>query len=133
METFDTNVVLRLVYRDDATQAAQAERAWRDAVASGGVFLTGIVLVELSWVLRVAAKWPRASIAGAIANLCDSAGVIVEQEACVRRALALYEAGPADFSDYMIVEVARSSSALPVVTFGEGLGRVAGARLLSSR
>lgn len=73
METFDTNVILRMVYRDDAVQADRAEKAWRAAVASGGIFLTGIVLVELAWVLRVAAKWPRMAIAAAIANLCDSA------------------------------------------------------------
>lgn len=35
METFDTNVVLRLVYRDDVEQAERAQRAWETALATG--------------------------------------------------------------------------------------------------
>lgn len=47
METLDTNVVLRLVYQDDAAQCALAEDTWRRALAADGVYLTTTVLVEL--------------------------------------------------------------------------------------
>ncbi|MEW6745273.1 MAG: PIN domain-containing protein [Planctomycetota bacterium] len=99
METFDTNVVLRMVYSDDEAQASRATRAWRKAVASGGIFLTTTVLVELAWVLRVAARFDRAAIASALRRVCDSQVVSVEDEPRVRRALARYEGGSADFSD----------------------------------
>jgi predicted nucleic-acid-binding protein len=72
MEAFDTNVVFRIVYRDDPDQANRACSAWQEAVASGGIFLTTVVLVELAWVLRVAAKFDRAAIAAALESLCDS-------------------------------------------------------------
>jgi len=42
LETFDTNVVLRVVYRDDPGQADRACSAWQEAVASGGIFLTTV-------------------------------------------------------------------------------------------
>jgi predicted nucleic-acid-binding protein len=74
METFDTNVALRMVYRDDPFQAARASLAWQAAVASGGIFLTMVVLVELAWVLRVAAKFDRAAIAAALESLSDAQG-----------------------------------------------------------
>jgi predicted nucleic-acid-binding protein len=119
VETFDTNVVLRIVYRDDVAQADRAARAWQAAVTSGGVYLTSTVLVELAWVLRVAAKFDRTGIASALRSLCDTQGVAVEQEPRVRRALVLFEQGPADFSDYLILEAARDAGALPVVTFDE--------------
>lgn len=123
METFDTNGVLRIVYRDDLEQAARAGRAWQKAVDSGGIFLTTTVLVELAWVLRVAAKWDRASIASALSRLFDSQGVTVEEEARVRRAVARFEAGSADFSDYMVLEAARDAGALPVVTFDQRVAK----------
>jgi predicted nucleic-acid-binding protein len=57
MVTLDTNVVLRILYNDDPAQAALAASAWQKGVDSGGIFLTTTVLVELAWVLRVAAKF----------------------------------------------------------------------------
>ena len=47
VETLDTNVVLRIVYKDDPVQAAQAVAAWQRAVDGGGIYLTTTVLVEL--------------------------------------------------------------------------------------
>ena len=116
METFDTNVVLRIVYRDDPGQADRACSAWQEAVASGGIFLTTVVLVELAWVLRVAAKFERAAIAAALESLCDAQGVSVEEAQRVRRAIARFKVGAADFSDCLIQAGTardRSSSATP--------------------
>jgi len=59
VETFDTNVLVRLVVQDDADQCARAERSWRSAVGSSGVFLPVVALAELTWVLRVAYKLDR--------------------------------------------------------------------------
>ncbi len=47
----------------------------------------------------------------------------VEHDTIVRRALAAYEAGSADFSDYFILESSRDAGALPVVTFDERFAR----------
>lgn len=103
METFDTNVVLRVVYRDDPGQADRACLAWQEAVASGGIFLTTVVLVELAWVLRVATKFDRAAIAAALESLCDAQGVSVEEAQRVRRGIARFKVGAADFSDCLIL------------------------------
>ena len=37
MEAFDTNVIMRLLVRDDAEQFGRAEQAFRQAVAGGGL------------------------------------------------------------------------------------------------
>jgi len=123
METFDTNVVLRIVYQDDPVQADRASSAWQAAVASGGIFLTTVVLVELTWVLRVAAKFDRAAIVAALVSLCDAEGVSVEEAHRVRRAIARFKVGAADFSDCLILETARDAAALPVSTFDERFAR----------
>ena len=97
MRSFDTNVAVRLVIEDDPAQCERAERAFRRAVAEGGVFFSATVLVEVAWVLRVACKQDRATVAAALRRLIGAAGVTVEHDAIVRRAIADFEAGPATF------------------------------------
>lgn len=123
MTSFDTNVVVRLLVEDDPLQCERAERAFRRAVAEGGVFFSAVVLVEVAWVLRVACKQDRATIATALRKLIDTTGVTVERDAIVRRAILDFEAGAADFSDYVIRESSREASALPVLTFDERFAR----------
>ena len=50
-------------------------------------------------------------------RLVSAEGVIAEDEAAVLRALVAFEAGPADFSDYLILDTARRAEALPLWTF----------------
>ncbi len=119
METFDTNVVVRLVVDDDADQCARAERAWRNAVASGGAFLPVVTLVELAWVLRVAYKFDRATIAATLRRLMGSEGVELEREDVLYAALDRYATGKAEFSDYVIQEAGRSAGAVRVRTFDQ--------------
>jgi len=123
--SFDTNVVVRLVVEDDPDQCERAARAFRRAVTNGGVFFSATVLVEVSWVLRVACKQDRASIAGALRRLVGTAGVTVENDERVRRAIGAFETGPADFSDYLILEASRDAHALPVLTFDARFARSA--------
>ena len=52
MRTLDTNVVVRLLIGDDPLQTPIAERAFLDAIASGGIDLPDVVLAEVAWVLR---------------------------------------------------------------------------------
>jgi predicted nucleic-acid-binding protein len=89
----------------------------------GGAFFSATVLVEVAWVLRVAYNQDRATIAAALRKLVGTAGVKVEHDALVARALLAFEAGPADFSDYFIRESSREASALPVLTFDERFAR----------
>jgi predicted nucleic-acid-binding protein len=132
MISFDTNVVLRLVVEDDPSQCERAATAFRSAVNGPGAFVAATVLVEVSWVLRVAFKLDRATIATALRGLVDTTGVTVEREAALRRALAAYEVGTADFSDYVILECSRDAGALPVVTFDDRFARTSDVVLVAS-
>jgi predicted nucleic-acid-binding protein len=123
MRSFDTNVVVRLLIEDDPVQCERASLAFRRAVDDGGVFLSATVLVEVAWVLRVACKQDRATIAAALRRLVSTMGVTVEHDAIVRRAIVAFEVGPADFSDYFIRESSREANALPVLTFDERFAR----------
>jgi predicted nucleic-acid-binding protein len=63
VETSDTNVVVRLAVHDDEIQSRDAEIAWRRALATGGVFLPKVVLVETAWVLRAAYRFDNSTVA----------------------------------------------------------------------
>lgn len=130
MQAFDTNVIVRLLVRNDGAQSQRAEQAFRAAVGSGGAWLAGVVIVEVAWVLRVAYKFDRAVTATALRNLLETAGVHLKDRTTTLAALAAFETGADDFADYFILESARHADALPLVTFDEQLRRSTGAELV---
>jgi predicted nucleic-acid-binding protein len=130
VEALDTNVVVRLLVRDDEEQYRRAELIFRLATAGSGVWLASVVLVEVVWVLRVAYKFDRATAAASLRRLIDTEGVQVEDRPTTHLALAAFEAGAADFADYLILESARRDGALPLHTFDERLSRSDGAKLV---
>ena len=89
-----------------------------------------MVLVEVTWVVRVSYGFDRATIAQTVRRLIDIDGVVAEDEPTVRRALDRYERGSAEFADYVILESSREASALPVLTFDERFAREADAQLV---
>lgn len=123
METFDTNVIVRLLVEDDLQQSAIALRKWRTALDGGGVFLPKLVLAEAVWVLRMSYRFDRQAIAGVLGALLRTEGLTIEDEPLVLVALDAYAVGGADFSDYLILETARAASALPVHTFDRHFAR----------
>lgn len=132
METFDTNVVVRLVLGDDPAQAALAARSWSDALGKGGIFLPVVVLVELVWVLAQVANLDRPRIHSELVRLTSLKGMVVEREAIVRAAILRYESSSADFADCVILESARAADAIPVLSFDRRFARIEGVSLLAS-
>ena len=133
MQTFDTNVLVRLVLGDDPGQAALAVRYWSDALRGGGIFLPVVVLVELVWVLDQVARLDRPRIHSELVRLTNLEGVAVENTAIVGAAVGLYAASSADFADCVILESARVAQALPVHSFDRRFARSEGVSLLSNQ
>lgn len=94
MMGLDTNVVVRLLARDDAEQARRAE----DLVKREAVWLSRTVLLETEWVLRFAYQQDAVAIHDAFVKLVGLPNVVVEDAAVVSHALAWYRAG-LDFAD----------------------------------
>lgn len=74
MVAFDTNVVVRLLVRDDEDQCRRAEAAFRQAVAADGVWISKVVLVEVCWVLRGAYQFDRTATLLALSRLRGRCG-----------------------------------------------------------
>lgn len=132
MQAVDTNVVVRLLVKDDPEQCQQALDLWRQLTANGGVFLAGVVVVETVWVLQRSYHFSRPEIVGILDLLMRTEGVITENYGHMVRALSLYATQAADFSDFVIIESARSAGALPLHTFDKKLIRCNDTRWVST-
>jgi predicted nucleic-acid-binding protein len=122
----DTNVLARLIARDDPAQTAAAE-----TFAAGGAWVSHVVLAEVTWVLDSVYGLSRAQIATAVEMLLDHEKLVVQDADAVARAVAQLRRRPAlGFSDCLVVEIARKAGHLPLGTFDRDLGKVDGAELL---
>lgn len=95
--TPDTNVLVRVLTRDERRQARIAEAA---LVRAETVALTLPTLCELVWVLSRLYRFPTAQVAMAIRVLIGGAGVVVDGPA-VDAGLEALDAG-GDFADAVI-------------------------------
>jgi predicted nucleic-acid-binding protein len=129
MRAIDTNVLVRLAVGDDDAQVMAAER-----FVEGGVWVSHLVLLELIWVLReVYGRGPRQQ-ADVIAGLLEHRSLVVQDAFVVQRALTSFRRRPrVQFSDHLILEVARQAGHMPLGTFDRALAREEGAQLISSR
>lgn len=93
----DTNLLLRAIIGDDATQSRSAMRALRQAEA---IVVSQHALCELAWVLDRSYGVSRPDIAAAIRQLRDTRNVVLDTPA-VEAGLAVLEAG-GDFADGVI-------------------------------
>ena len=131
MIALDTNLLVRLLTNDNPLQSAKVD-AWlrENATAKSPVYVDHIVLCELAWVLGKSYDYARGDVHKAIAALLLQDQFRVEAPAIVRQALALYETGPADFSDYLLAERARAAGFAPVLTLDKKAAKAATHQLL---
>jgi predicted nucleic-acid-binding protein len=123
VQSIDTNVLVRLLVQDDAEQSARAVALLRKILSEDGVWISLIVIVETVWVLRSGYKFSKEKIVTVIREFLSIDGVFVDRKPAVEEALGMFESGPADFSDYLILGSARSAKALPLWTFDQRLAR----------
>ncbi|AJD48274.1 twitching motility protein PilT [Isoalcanivorax pacificus W11-5] len=107
----DTNVVLRVLVRDDEKQEAQV----LDVIAREGVLVLDSVLLEARWVMEGFYGMSREKIAAGLVALLTSAEVEAESPYMVK-AIQWYGAGM-DFGDAVILAGANRHGADTLVTF----------------
>lgn len=123
MRAADTNLIVRLLIRDNAKQTKAAE----DFIKSGA-WVSLVVLAETTWALQSIYDLRAQEIADAIEMLLRHESVAIEQAETVESALRLYQAHPKlGFSDCLILEIARKAGHLPFGTFDRALGKIDGA------
>ncbi|MCP3962355.1 MAG: type II toxin-antitoxin system VapC family toxin [bacterium] len=128
MRSVDTNVLVRLITRDDAEQARAAEE-----FARPGGWISHLVLAETTWVLSSVYELKPAAIARAVEMLLNHQHLSVQGRSTVVAALEHFKKSPAlGLSDCLVLEIARKAGHLPLGTFDRRLSALPGAHRLEA-
>ena len=126
MRAVDTNVLVRLLTRDDTRQVAAAEK-----FVERGAWVPQLVLAEATWVLTSVYERGPAEIATAIDMLLNHQHLTLQDPEVVAAALEHFRGRPAlGFSDCLVVAIARKAGHLPLGTFDRNLAKLAGTHKL---
>jgi predicted nucleic-acid-binding protein len=126
MLAVDTNVVVRLIARDDDGQVRAAEQ-----FVSKGAWVSHLVLAETLWVLDCVYDLSREQIATAVEMLLNHRDLALQDADIVTSALDHYRGrSVVDFSDCLVLEIARKAGHLPVATFDRNFSKFDGVQRL---
>jgi len=129
MRAVDTNVLVRLIVRDEQHQTATAE-----AFVATGAWVSHLVLAETVWVLDAVHSLSAERIATAIEMLLHHETLTLQDADVVEAALRHFRARPAlGFSDCLVLEIARKAGHAPLGTFDKQLSSLPGAERLGTR
>ena len=126
MHAVDTNLLVRLIVRDDADQVKAAE-----AFVAKGAWVSHLVLAETLWVLDAVYNRSPVQIANAIDRLLNHRELTLQDSDVVALALDRFRSRPSlGFSDCLVLEIARKSGHLPLGTFDRNLAKLDGTHRL---
>jgi predicted nucleic-acid-binding protein len=126
MRAVDTNVLVRLVVRDDPSRVRAAEE-----FIGNGAWVSHLVLAETTWVLDAVYERSAEQIAAAVDMLLNHEHLSVQDADVVSAATENFRERPAlGFSDCLMLEIARKAGHLPLGTFDRNLARLVGAERL---
>jgi predicted nucleic-acid-binding protein len=128
----DTNVLVRLLVRDDEAQFQAATRLVEQAEAAGEPLLIVLTtLLETEWVLRSRYRLDKPAIAATFARLLETDGVALEHEPTAEEALYIWNQHPsADFADCLHNARAAQLGRTRFVTFDAAAAKLPRAELL---
>jgi len=126
MRAVDTNVLVRLITRDDLRQAKSADR-----FVEKGAWVSVLALAEATWVLGTVYDFTAADLATALQMLLNHKDLTLQDSDAVAAALELFRLRPArGFSDCLMLHLARKTGHLPLGTFDRALAKTTGTQKL---
>ncbi len=126
MRAIDTNVLVRLIARDDSRQVASAE-----TFIEQSAWVSLLALAEATWVLATVHEVSPRELAKAIEMLLNHRDLTLQDPEVITAALELFRAKPGlGFSDCLMLHLARKAGHVPLGTFDRNLAKVEGAQKL---
>jgi len=124
MRAVDTNVLVRLITRDDSRQVESAE-----FFIENGAWVSVLALAEATWVLVSVYELSSKALVKAIEMLLNHRDLVLQDAETVAAALELFRARPSlGFSDCLMLQLARKAGHLPLKTFDRNLARLQGSQ-----
>jgi predicted nucleic-acid-binding protein len=126
MRAADTNVLVRLILRDDPAQVRVAQ-----AFVRQGAWVSHLALAECVWVLSSVYDFDAARVATVVEVFLAHKDLTLQDPDVVAAALNHFRKRPSlGFSDCLMLEIARKAGHLPFGTFDRNLGKLQGAERL---
>lgn len=126
----DTNVLVRYIMQDDATQSAKATKLVESLTSEEPGYVALVSVVELVWVLSSCYDLTRAQLTQALDALLCAKQVVVDQADQVIRALRVFAVSSADFADCLIERTASNAGCSKTMTFDVAAAKTAGMTLI---
>lgn len=126
MHAIDSNLLVRLLVRDDANQVNAAE-----AFVARGAWVSHLVLAETLWFLDAVYNRTAAQIANAVERMLNHKELTLRGAEVVALALEHFRSRPSlGFSDCLVLAIARKAGHLPLGTFDRNLAKLDGTQRL---
>ena len=126
MGAVDTNILVRLITRDNRDQTIAAE-----AFIEAGAWVSLLALAETIWVLSTSYKLGPEDQVHAVEMLIAHQDLVLQDADVVASALSLFRSKPKlGFTDCLLLEIARKAGHLPLGTFDRSLAKADGAHKL---
>ena len=126
MLAIDTNILVRLIVRDDAVQTRTAELA-----IARGAWVSHLVLAESLWVLDAVYSLSREKIATAVDMLLNHDLLTIQDGEVVELAVEQFRSrGGINFSDCLVLEIASKAGHTPLATFDRVFAKLEGVQRL---
>ena len=126
MRAVDTNVLVRILARDDAKQVRVA-----DEFVAAGAWVSLLALAETMWVLSTVYGREVPELGASVEQLLNHKDLILQDREVVAAALETFRSRPAlGFTDCLLLEAARQAGHLPLGTFDRNLSKIDGTKKL---
>jgi predicted nucleic-acid-binding protein len=113
----DTNIIVRLLTRDDPVQFDAAVSLVKSSSANEPLFVNPIVMLETVWVLERVYKVDRTVARHQVAGLLDTVEIKVPEILRMENWAQWFTSPHADFSDVVISELNRANGCEKTMTF----------------
>ncbi|TAK74515.1 MAG: PIN domain-containing protein [Gammaproteobacteria bacterium] len=125
MKGIDTNVLVRYIVQDDPQQSRQATLFIEETCSDEKtIFITGIIICELVWVLEAAYDYPRQSIAAVIEKILETRQFHIFQSDILWKSLHDYQHLNVDFADSYINHLNVANGCEYTMTFDKKAARL---------
>lgn len=126
MLAVDTNILVRLLARDDVKQAKLA-----DLFVANGAWVSHLVLAETLWVLKSAYNRSPSQLTAVLDILLAHESLVLQDADTVSAALTHFQSNPAlGFSNCLVLEIARKAGHIPLGTFDKAFSMLANVQKL---
>jgi predicted nucleic-acid-binding protein len=113
----DTNILLRLILKDDVRQLEQAEAFMRQCSLSQPAFISLVTLIETIWALDNVYNFSRKQLAETLTQLTSTAEFCLQDSGAVAAATQKFASTKADFADALIAAVNQQHGCEKTISF----------------